>query len=650
MATYYVDGNNGNDAGDGSAARPWKTLNKANSNLRSADEVRVRTAVYQEELEIRVPQTTWSADSGHKPVIDGRYHEGLRRPDGTMPPPSSLGGTVLPKTGSPHRGIVQINGEGVVFDGFTIKNVASAGINVNASRVTVRNCRIDFTYSWAVKVEPSKWADAILIEKNTMTRAALRLKGATLNLRNTRDAVFRNNVIAYGYGEGIVINDGPLRTIVEGNIVHTCRMVAIYNELGVDTVIRNNLIYHLGLPEFHLNGRVRFPGILFAWETVSPSRPSRSGGQVYNNIVINTWAFLNIQNNNKTDTTLDGTYIGFNTFIAGPDTQYGAIIRGNLNGRPHRDSLFENNLILANKPNLASGDLTGIAFRNNLWSQAPPAAMRGPGDRVGDPKLVNPEARITGRPVPDPATDIDLRNYQLTADSSLAISMASDGRPVNNLTPPAIGKDFFGANRDAKPDIGAHEYLGAAAAITANFSIGPNQAIGRIPHTVDFTDKSTAARPIVARLWAFGDGGTATETNPSYTYTREGTFDVSLTVTDDQGRTDKITRAGLIAVSRDPATLVPGEFRRFILRRVAGRQILAFGTQYPDLHCVLIWNEEPFYIVNYNDIDDVASEHVVEGVTELIWLDPEEDFESPQDLEPLNELVSPRESVQATLL
>jgi PKD repeat protein len=54
--------------------------------------------------------------------------------------------------------------------------------------------------------------------------------------------------------------------------------------------------------------------------------------------------------------------------------------------------------------------------------------------------------------------------------------------------------------------------------------------------TADFTDESTDSDgSIVAWSWDFGDGNTSTEQNPSHTYATEGSYDVSLTVTDDQG-------------------------------------------------------------------------------------------------------------------
>jgi PKD repeat protein len=53
---------------------------------------------------------------------------------------------------------------------------------------------------------------------------------------------------------------------------------------------------------------------------------------------------------------------------------------------------------------------------------------------------------------------------------------------------------------------------------------------------VTFTDLSTpGSAPITAWLWNFGDGGTSTQQNPRYTYTKAGIYTVSLTVTTSDG-------------------------------------------------------------------------------------------------------------------
>lgn len=59
--------------------------------------------------------------------------------------------------------------------------------------------------------------------------------------------------------------------------------------------------------------------------------------------------------------------------------------------------------------------------------------------------------------------------------------------------------------------------------------------------TVDFTDLSTITMgSIVSRHWNFGDGNTSNATNPSHTYEDYDTYTVTLTVTDDIGRTFSI--------------------------------------------------------------------------------------------------------------
>ncbi|MCF8257861.1 MAG: PKD domain-containing protein [Flavobacteriales bacterium] len=66
------------------------------------------------------------------------------------------------------------------------------------------------------------------------------------------------------------------------------------------------------------------------------------------------------------------------------------------------------------------------------------------------------------------------------------------------------------------------------------------------PLEVNFTDQSTSATAIVSYEWDFGDGGTSTLANPTYTYADTGRFTVSLIITNALGCTDTLVRPNYI--------------------------------------------------------------------------------------------------------
>jgi bacterial leucyl aminopeptidase len=68
--------------------------------------------------------------------------------------------------------------------------------------------------------------------------------------------------------------------------------------------------------------------------------------------------------------------------------------------------------------------------------------------------------------------------------------------------------------------------------------------------TATFTDTSTDSDgSIASRSWNFGDGGTSTLANPTRTYASAGTYPVSLTVTDNAGASNTITKSVTVGSS-----------------------------------------------------------------------------------------------------
>jgi len=77
---------------------------------------------------------------------------------------------------------------------------------------------------------------------------------------------------------------------------------------------------------------------------------------------------------------------------------------------------------------------------------------------------------------------------------------------------------------------------------------GPYAGTVGLPVTFDSTGSDDPDGTLVVYDWSFGDGTTGTGTNPTHTYVAQGTYNVSLTVTDDMGAMDSSTTAATIGM------------------------------------------------------------------------------------------------------
>ncbi|MEO1727081.1 MAG: PKD domain-containing protein [Bacteroidota bacterium] len=76
--------------------------------------------------------------------------------------------------------------------------------------------------------------------------------------------------------------------------------------------------------------------------------------------------------------------------------------------------------------------------------------------------------------------------------------------------------------------------------------------------TCDFTDTSSDSDgALVTWDWDFGDGASSSQQNPTRIYASAGTYSVTLTVTDNEGATDDVTRTVSVSDSSEPDTAAP---------------------------------------------------------------------------------------------
>ncbi|WP_417799794.1 PKD domain-containing protein [Tenacibaculum sp.] len=92
--------------------------------------------------------------------------------------------------------------------------------------------------------------------------------------------------------------------------------------------------------------------------------------------------------------------------------------------------------------------------------------------------------------------------------------------------------------------------------IGANPDFSADVTTGCDPLTVRFSDATVFYGPPSDWLWDFGDGTTSNLSNPTHTYTENGEFDVSLTVTDIDGCSKTIIKKAYINTTETTAPTV----------------------------------------------------------------------------------------------
>lgn len=155
----------------------------------------------------------------------------------------------------------------------------------------------------------------------------------------------------------------------------------------------------------------------------------------------------------------------------------------------------------------------------------------------------------------DKAAKIAFRNLTvyLVASSNYAAAR------TNSLK---AAKDLYGdcspeyiATGDAWNAVGVGDKItGCQVAPVTNFTADKTTSCDG---TIKFTDKSTSAPTSWA--WDFGDGGTSTQQNPTYTYKAAGTYTVKLVATNAFGKDDEVKTSFITINLMTPPTAKDAE-------------------------------------------------------------------------------------------
>lgn len=127
-----------------------------------------------------------------------------------------------------------------------------------------------------------------------------------------------------------------------------------------------------------------------------------------------------------------------------------------------------------------------------------------------------------------------------------------DGSPVDTTAAPGhtyVAEGTYLAELTVTDDDGASDTESVTVTVSAVPDQAPDALLGAsttsgVAHlAVDFdaAGSTDADGTIVGYAWDFGDGVTSTDVAPNHLYTVAGTYDVELTVTDDDGLTDTAT-------------------------------------------------------------------------------------------------------------
>ncbi len=590
-ATYYVDNTNGNDTYDGNQAKPWKTLDRTytwysgdGNKVQEGDTVLFRNGNYgtfsetsnygASYLFYRNNWITYRAADGHTPTLNSIVIKNIDKWNGLGDGRSYLiikgmniqKGATIDHTSYVRVESCNITGDNDSLEGYNAPYNKPSGYGVGityAQNIQVQNNEISYCYR-GISVSSST---DINIVGNTIHRIGedgMSIDAVNLLVEDNLiyDLLPERTIIniygsqqgTFAVGEGVALQNTNARGIVYAvkptylQIYQTTE--ASFHSLWVaktsDVLV--GLTSGASIPDItnvdpsHCDGFQIMPGTVNA--TIQKNRIIRvvGGGEDGQGFKFDNPTGVNFVNNLIYTNVAHGSIITCTADV----NLYNNTITGQLRIFAGHSAGTNRNTVVSNMYNNIigslshEGDASGYTINvehhgNNIFGNNPNGA---PGPT--HPFYVH-TTEIASHNINSLFVNAANNDFNL-APNSAAINF---GNP--NYGP---SSDILGHSRDSSPDAGCYEYVGSPPT-----SIGPPNADAGSDRTVTDSDQSGSEQ---VALDGSGSSGNIADSNYVWTWTTKdgnksatgvkptvslpvGRYTITLTVTDNSGRTDTDT-------------------------------------------------------------------------------------------------------------
>jgi hypothetical protein len=589
---YYL-APDGSDAGPGSSAHPWKSLDKANRTLKSGDTVILRAGSYAGIIspafsgESTAKAITYRSENRHGAVLTGQ-----------------AGATYI--LNLKDRRFITV--EGIKM----LPQSGGFGFVENCDHITLQNCHLEGSTKVYIALEFVKSRHTRMVD-NSFTRhvtrdSELRINGNMCNFTDCSHTLIEGNSFSkIGHCPLVFKRTGPNQSdynVIRGNCFHngwgrnfslqTLGRTLFENNVVtdafdgarsadstskvflVDGIFRNNVIYdnwgvvlvtRSYVPEgkedgdalecknsrFYNNTFANNPA--FAWEM----SVGHGGAEMKSNVFSNNLFFRN-------------DYAGnFNAIIATPPEFA-------------KDNPFQNNLFFGEKPGQAAAAIAGkrylaAALNRNLAPgfgsnfDADPRFVSLQNDcfalSEGSPAidtgrwLTRAVGAGTGREVPVEDARYFFDGFGIEGEQGDVIAVGATKQLVRVLKSD-IAKNVLTLDQEVTwkegdpvslpyagkaPDIGAFQH-GETGVFNAMPRANPVMVKPGTP--ISFSALTSGAKGLVQYRWDFGDGALSSEAKPVHTYRQDNDYVVRLRCTDASGATTRGLMVARVHQAADP--------------------------------------------------------------------------------------------------